>query len=71
MHQLRYLAAYGGASGAALGNQGHAYLGTTGAAVVFLAVCVLLGGLVSAALRSPRAAARRIHSSALRSFPMP
>jgi hypothetical protein len=48
VHELRYLVAYGGDSGRALSEQGHAYLSLLGAAAVFLfglAVAQLMAAL--------------------------
>jgi hypothetical protein len=59
VHQLRYLAAYGGDAGAALGAQGHAYLAALLPPLVIVATSAVLGTLVTAALGSPRLEPRR------------
>ena len=59
MHQLRYLAAYGGDAGAALGAQGHAYLMAALPPFVILACSAVLGTLVAAALTTERVAPRQ------------
>jgi hypothetical protein len=59
VHQLRYLAAYGGDTGAALGAQGHAYLAALVPPLVIAAASAVLGTLVAAALASPPARPRR------------
>jgi hypothetical protein len=59
VHQLRYLAAYGGGAGKALGAQGHAYLAALVPPFVIVAASAVLGTLVAAALDSPRLQPRR------------
>ncbi len=59
VHQLRYLAAYGGDAGAALGAQGHAYLAALLPPLVIVATSAVLGTLVAAVLAAPRLEPRR------------
>lgn len=59
MHQLRYLAAYGGDTGAALGAQGHSYLAVVMPLLVILVASAVLGTLVAAAVASAQAPRRR------------
>jgi hypothetical protein len=59
VHQLRYLVAYGGDAGAALGAQGHAYLTVAAPPLVIVATSAVLGTLVAAALSTDRAASHR------------
>ena len=59
VHQLRYLAAYGGGAGSALGAQGHAYLAALVPPLVIAGASAVLGTLVAAALDSPHVQPRR------------
>jgi hypothetical protein len=59
VHQLRYLAGYGGGAHTALSAQGHAYLRLLLPMLVVLAGSSLLGTVAAGALSAPRAAHRR------------
>ncbi|MGH2847000.1 MAG: hypothetical protein ACRDL0_13445, partial [Thermoleophilaceae bacterium] len=58
LHQLRYLAGYGGDTGAALAREGHGYLGLVGPLVALLCA-VALGQFAVALQRGARADRRR------------
>jgi hypothetical protein len=60
LHQLRYMLAYGHDAGAALREQGHAYLAPVTAAVVTLVVIGLAIALRRIAAGAPAAAGRRL-----------
>jgi hypothetical protein len=54
VHELRYLAAYGHDTGAALASQGHGYVSELGGPAVGLGLALLLGSVLGCA-RPPRA----------------
>jgi hypothetical protein len=58
LHQLRYLLAFGPASGEALHREGHGYLAQTIPILVALAAAVIAATLLLGALRGGRRAAR-------------
>jgi hypothetical protein len=58
LHQLRYLIAFGPASGEALHREGHGYLAQTIPVIVALAAATLAASVLLGALRAPRQASR-------------
>lgn len=57
VHQLRYLLAFGAATGDELAHQGHSYLGAAAPILAALAVSAVAAGVLRAALRGDRARA--------------
>jgi hypothetical protein len=67
LHQLRYLLAYGGAAGAELERQGHAYLELVAPLLVAVAVAALIASVIAPALMRLAPALAQDVSSAERS----